>query len=137
MTPQELAHLHARCFETPRPWSSTEFAAQLDSPLSQLFTAPHGFALVRVIADEAELLTIATDPDHRRQGHAHRILAQMHSALDVRNVNVTFLEVAANNTAAQALYRSNGYRESGTRRGYYRTPDGAALDALIFERRLT
>ena len=49
---------------------------------------------------------------------------------------MAFLEVAADNAAAQALYARAGFAESGRRRGYYRRPDGSGLDALVMQRAL-
>ena len=44
---------------------------------------------------------------------------------------VAFLEVRANNHAAQVLYTDLGYRVSGRRRAYYPNPDGSREDALV------
>ena len=137
MTPDQLAHMHARCFKTPRPWTAVEFASELNSPLSHLFSHAHGFALTRIITDEAELLTLATDPDYRRQGIAQSLMDRMHSDLEKRGVSLIFLEVAMNNLAAQDLYSDNGYNESGQRPNYFRTPNGKRIDALILAKQLT
>jgi ribosomal-protein-alanine N-acetyltransferase len=48
-----------------------------------------------------------------------------------RGAGPVFLEVSAANAAALALYRAAGFAEAGRRPGYYRTPEGAALDALV------
>jgi ribosomal-protein-alanine N-acetyltransferase len=44
-----------------------------------------------------------------------------------------FLEVAADNTAARALYAAAGYQQVGQRRGYY----AGGIDALVLARPLT
>ncbi|WP_420862719.1 GNAT family N-acetyltransferase [Algirhabdus cladophorae] len=134
MTPLEMAQLHALCFETPRPWTAQEFAQQTSAPLVRSIVLDHSFALIRCIAGEAEILTLATDPNHRRRGLARTLLAAIDAHPDIHTV---FLEVAANNRAARALYTSNGYRESGLRRDYYRTPEGSRIDALLLEKTLT
>jgi len=41
-----------------------------------------------------------------------------------------FLEVAADNAAALALYQEAGFETVGVRRGYYPRPGGGAADAL-------
>ncbi|HWU80673.1 MAG TPA: GNAT family N-acetyltransferase, partial [Caulobacter sp.] len=46
-----------------------------------------------------------------------------------------FLEVAADNQAATALYQSTGFAKVGLRKGYYPHPDGAK-DALVMRRAL-
>lgn len=139
MTPDALAlaALHARCFTTPRPWSAAEFADLLASPFSFLCAESHGFVLGRVIAGEAELLTLCTAPEARRQGTGRALLAQFAAAALARGGDSAFLEVAEDNSAARAAYAQAGWRESGRRRGYYRTPDGQAVDALILTLPLT
>ena len=47
-----------------------------------------------------------------------------------------FLEVAADNEAAVALYRQAGFAEAGRRTGYYRRPDGTRIDACLLARDL-
>jgi ribosomal-protein-alanine N-acetyltransferase len=46
-----------------------------------------------------------------------------------------FLEVAADNLAAIALYQATGFIKVGVRKGYYPHPDGAK-DALVMRRAL-
>lgn len=132
MTPDDLAAIHARCFTRPRPWSAAEFAALLDSPRAFLLTRPRGFLLGQTVADEAELLTLAVAPDARRRGIARDLVAEFAATSRARGAAQAFLEVAADNAAAQALYHAAGWRESGRRRRYY----GPDLDALVMTLRL-
>jgi ribosomal-protein-alanine N-acetyltransferase len=137
VTPDALARLHATAFATPRPWTASEFATLLASPHVFLTVQPHAFALGRVIADEAELLTIATDPTKRRQGLGRNTLTGFEVEAKARGAASAFLEVAANNTAALALYLGNDWTISGTRPAYYATPDGTRIDAQILSKHLT
>jgi len=132
-----MAALHAATFTTPRPWGEGEFAALLDMPGT--FTVTKGaacFALGRVAADEAELLTIATAPTAQRRGLARQALADFEREAAARGASRAFLEVAETNHAARALYAAAGWGESGRRRAYYRQPDGVKLDALILSKPL-
>jgi len=133
MTPDDLAALHGACFTTPRPWRADEFATLLASPLVALIAEPGGFALVRIIADEAELLTIAVQPDLRRKGLGARLLSAALDQTAKRGAVSMFLEVAATNQPALALYQRAGFRPVGRRPGYYIGPD-ARDDALILRR---
>ena len=54
-----------------------------------------------------------------------------------RDATDAFLEVAADNAPAIALYTATGFRQSGTRRAYYAHPDGTRSDAIVMTRRLT
>lgn len=136
MTPAELAALHAASFETPRPWSEAEFGELLDTPGCFLVTAPGGFALGRVVEDEAELLTLAVAPETRRLGIGRRLLSAFEDTARARGAASAFLEVSASNDPAIALYLSQGYSGTGRRRSYYRAPDGTRIDALVFTRPL-
>lgn len=128
MTPETLAALHARCFDiSPRPWSTSEFAALLTSPRCFLLSGPQGFLLGRVIVDEAELLTLAVAPEARKQGLGRRLVDDFAAASRQRHAATAFLEVAADNTPARALYAALGWRKAGRRPNYYRP----GLDALI------
>lgn len=108
----------------------------LDSPHVFATFANHGFALTRAVADEAELLTIATDPLHQRKGVARSLLDRLEAEARARNARRLFLEVAEDNAAACALYKSAGYTELARRRGYYEKPDGGRADALILRKSL-
>jgi [ribosomal protein S18]-alanine N-acetyltransferase len=110
MTPADLARLHAACFTMPRPWGAAEFADLLASPLVFLVAEPAGFALGRAVADEAELLTLAVDPSARRQGSGRRLLTKFEAEAASRGATSAFLDVAAGNDAARALYLSAGRR---------------------------
>lgn len=135
-TPQSLATLHDRAFTTPRPWSADEFASLLAQDTVFLVTVPTGFALGRAIAGEVELLTIAVDPNARRNGAGRSLMAQFEKEAIARDSTESFLEVAEDNVAALSLYRRGGYYESGKRRGYYRAQNGGFLDALVLRKDL-
>ncbi|MDB6182337.1 ribosomal protein S18-alanine N-acetyltransferase [Paracoccus fistulariae] len=127
MTPAALARLHARCFSTPRPWNEAEFTDILSTTGTFLTHRPDGFLLGRVIADEAELLTIAVDPDARRSGTGRALVGDFLAEARTRGAATAFLEVASENTAALALYRATGWQQEGCRRNYY----GPDLDAIL------
>jgi len=127
-----LATLHQSCFQTPRPWSADEFDALLASRGCFLIeSARDGFLLGRVVADEAELLTLAVSPDARRQGIGATLLAQFEQMAASRGARDGFLEVSAQNAPAYALYVRAGWQVTGTRSNYYQAPDGARIDARI------
>lgn len=134
--PAQLAQLHAASFTTPRPWSAKEIADLLDSRLVFLISEPDGFLMGRVIADEAELLTVCVAPTLRRTGVGSRLIASFLEKAKSRGATTAFLEVSARNAAAIALYAAHGFAQSGLRRGYYHTPEGEAIDALIMAKPL-
>ena len=126
-----MATTHAAAFTQSRPWSEAEFAALLDSRLTFAVGDERCFALVRVVVDEAELLTIATHPDHQRQGLARAVMKSWRDEAARRGAETAFLEVAADNTPACHLYETCGFCICGNRPGYYRRQDGTSVDAIL------
>ncbi len=137
MTPDQMASLHARCFETPRPWSAAEFTSLQEMPGIICDGSATGFILGRIAGPEAELLTIAVTPEARGTGRGAKLVKQYHTRAKALGATESFLEVAATNAAAIALYLKSGYKKTGKRPRYYRTPDGQTIDALVFSRDLT
>jgi ribosomal-protein-alanine N-acetyltransferase len=135
MTPETMAALAARAYAHATPWTATDFGDALGQPTTLLIDAPNGFLLARVIADEAEILALATDPAAQRQGIATALLARFVVEAAARGARHAFLEVADDNAPARALYSRTGFAETGRRRGYYPRATGAA-DALILSRAL-
>lgn len=126
-----MAATHAAAFAQSRPWSTAEFTNLLDQPLCFATGNTNCFALVRVVADEAELLTIATHPDHRRQGLARACMTHWQTTAQARGAAQGFLEVAGDNSPAIALYHTCGFEISGHRRGYYHPKGQPPVDALL------
>jgi ribosomal-protein-alanine N-acetyltransferase len=136
VTPLHLAMLHRAAFTQDRAWDADEFANLLATPHCHVIAESNGFALIRVIADEAELLTIAVHPEHRRAGLGKSLLIRsMAKATDLGAFEL-FLEVAADNAGAMALYHSTGFAQVGLRPGYYARAGVDPVDALLLSRPL-
>ena len=127
-----MAALHAAAFDAAECWPARAFRELLQSPPVFGFLAGDGggFALFRAAADEAEVLTIAVLPDRRRTGIASALLEAGLAASRRRGADAIFLEVAADNAAAHALYARAGFDRVGARAAYY--ADGG--DALVLRR---
>ena len=140
----ELAGIHAAAFAFEgRSWSGPEFLAPFGEPVVALRLAHSersgsfavvGFALYRAVAGEAELLTIAVLPEARRSGIGAGLLAACEDGARAAGAAWLFLEVAAGDAAARALYGRAGYRECGRRKGYYQRPDATRDDAVVMEK---
>lgn len=137
MTPARMAAIHAAAFAGHgQVWSEAELEALVGRPLTHAIA--HGdtaFALIQVIAPEAEVLTLAVDPPAQARGIGGALLtATMALAADL-GAESLFLEVAEDNAPARALYRRAGFLETGRRRGYYARPDAQAgarpVDAIL------
>lgn len=139
--PEGMAALHARAFVRPPPWSPAAFAATLADPavfalLEPGDVMPKALLIGRVAAGEAELLTLATDPDLRRTGLARSLLARFDTAARARQATTAFLEVAEDNAPARALYATSGWAQVGRRPGYYAAQGGPPIAALVLRRDL-
>ena len=136
----ELAAIHAKGFY--RGWPSGEFASFLserDTPVYVACDARRkiaGFALIRIAADEAELLTIAVDPKWRGKKIGQALLRAAFDDLLMSPARRMFLEVSEENVAAIKLYRGQGFASIAQRVGYYPRPDGSAATALVMARDL-
>ncbi|EYD70682.1 GNAT family N-acetyltransferase [Limimaricola hongkongensis] len=131
-----LAATHAAAFVDERGWSTAEMAALLAASGTILTGDATSFVLGRVTLDEAEILTLATHPDHRRQGRAGIALDAFHAAAAAAGAQTAFLEVAEDNAAARALYAARGYTQAGRRQSYYPRADAPPAAALILTRAL-
>ena len=132
-----LAALRKASFKSA--WDDDTFAQMLAQPGVAAWIwedeSPRGFILVRAAADEAEVITIAVAPTHRRGGIGAALLDVAVAELQRVNIQNLFLEVAADNEAARALYKRAGFFECGQRPGYYQDRD-SRTDAVIMKRAL-
>jgi ribosomal-protein-alanine N-acetyltransferase len=128
-TAERLAGIHAAAF--PAPWDAAALAGLLTQAGVFAVEQPDGFILLRTVADEAEILTLAVHPKARRRGLGARLVREGVADAAARGASRLFLEVADDNAAALALYARAGFSEAGRRPGYYARPDGGRQDALI------
>ena len=127
--PAALAAIHAEAFDAA--WDAASLTALLASPGVFAVEEADGFILIRVVADEAEILTLAVRPEARRSGLGARLVEAAMVRAAALGAERMFLEVAEDNVAARALYTRAGFVEAGRRRGYYARTDGSREDALV------
>jgi len=136
----QLARLHGASFA--HGWGESEF----ESMLAERNTLVHrlrlgrktiGFAVSRIGADEAEILSIAVYSAYRGRGLSHMLLLTHLGHLAGRGVRTIFLEVEENNQPARRLYDRTGFMVVGRRERYYKQPNGEQLNALLMRRDLS
>lgn len=135
----DVADIHQASFSTG--WTADEHAALAAQPgvttlVSRRGNAfgsgrPVGFITFREAADEAELITLAVKPRHRRGGVGRSLVDAMLRQLYANRVASVFLEVGPENEDALSLYRRVGFRKVGERPSYYAHRAGPAKHALI------
>lgn len=137
MTPEAMAALHRRVKAGTRPWKAAEFAQLSTAKNGLLLSGAHGFVLGQLSAAEAEIIMLIVDPDHQRRGLGLIYLSQFEAKVHSAGGTRCFLEVAASNQAAQALYKRAGYEHIGTRKNYYKGPDARSEDALVLQKAIS
>jgi [ribosomal protein S18]-alanine N-acetyltransferase len=135
-----LARIHGASFH--RGWGEGEF----ENMLTERNTLVHrlrlgrkiiGFAVSRLAADEAEILSVAVAEGHRGRGLSNNLLLTHLGHLAGHGVRTVFLEVEENNRPARRLYERAGFAVVGRRERYYRQAGGESLNALLMRRDLS
>jgi [ribosomal protein S18]-alanine N-acetyltransferase len=134
---QAIAVIHREDFL--RPWSDGEFASLLDQEPVFGFvvreegrdTPVRGFVLSRLVASEAEILTIAVTGSRKRKGFGRMLMDAVLRHLHAERAQSLFLEVDETNTPAISLYHRLGFRDVGRRADYYEHKAKGRTAALI------
>jgi len=135
-----IARLHAEGFY--RGWTREEFAAYITGEGTPVYVACDsrrqiaGFAMLRHLGDDVELITIAVDRKWRKKGVGLMLMRAMFEALLRSPAKRMLLEVADDNAAALKLYGKLGFLKVGERKGYYPRADGTPATAIVMARDL-
>lgn len=113
-------------------WSAESYANTLADPHTRSLVACVdgvivAFVLARLVVDELEVLTVATDAGQRRRGLARGLVDALLVGAREEGAANAFLEVRASNAGAIALYASRGFTAIERRARYY----GDGEDAVI------
>jgi len=135
---QHLARIHGAAFAAPHErWDTAAFATLLgrardtarDHGKTRAYGDENGFVLVQELDDVWEILTLAVAPQARRRGLARNLLG----FLCAKAGRAIWLEVAADNEPALALYGACGFIETGRRKAYYKRAGQKRVDALLMQ----
>lgn len=135
----EIARLEVEVFGA-NAWSQAAVAAEVVAaagPARHVIVSTDdqivvGYAVLMCAGDTADVLRIAVQAKHRREGRASAMLAALCDIAGSRDCRRMLLEVAADNTAALEFYIAQGFAEIDRRRGYY----AGGVDALVLEKPL-
>lgn len=130
----EIAALEKACFSSP--WSEKSIAGELTNPLALwiVATVDHkvvGYVGTQSVMNEADMMNLAVDENHRRMGIARALVEKLVALLRNNGVYALMLEVRKSNAAAISLYESMGFIQVGCRPNYYSNP---REDALILRK---
>jgi [ribosomal protein S18]-alanine N-acetyltransferase len=130
-----ISVLHGACFE--EIWNEKSISEMLNMPgmigflIETEEKIPQGFIMMRVAADEAEIISIGVIPAARKKGLASILLLKSIKRAAISNVAKIFFEVAEDNKAAIAFYKTFGSQIIGKRLGYYKR-SSKKIDAIIY-----
>ncbi len=131
----EAVLIEQACFSIP--WSEASLKMLLCEPYCGFTLRVDGGLVAYVgmlsVAGEAQVLNLATLPEHRGRGYGRRLLLRMFDEARARGCDTVTLEVRESNAPARGLYGSVGFTEVGCRPDYYQCPREAAI---IMEKRL-
>ena len=105
-------------------WNMDILRDELTSNTSQFICATYenkivGFAGIKIILDEADMMNIAVRKDYRRQGIATLLLNHILTICQEKGIKTIHLEVNEENFSAISLYQKIGFTECGRRKQYY------------------
>ena len=81
-----------------------------------------GFAILRQVGDDGELLQIAVCKSKRGGGIGGLLMKYVLGYAAEKTLSSVFLEVRKSNTAAVRLYEEHGFKSIRTRKAYYTDP---------------
>ncbi len=119
-------------------WSYDILLSELSSSNSRYIVAKNkdntivGFAGIKIILDEAELMNIVTRKDMRHCGIASSMLNHLLAICKENNIKLLNLEVNTQNTIAINFYKKYNFNEVGFRKKYYDN----TYDALLMTYKL-
>jgi len=133
---EAIMSIEQECF-TSDAWSIETMNSEL--------LAPHTHYLVAIVDDsivgyagssqlpgasQADIQTIAVKPSQRGSGIGKALMVTLTQEAKRNGAKEIFLEVRADNTVAQKLYKLFGFKQIGLRKHYYQ-PDG--VDAFVMK----
>ena len=106
-------------------WNYSVFKSELESDSSHYLVVKDnskiiGFAGIKVILPDADIMNIVVKKDFRNQGIGSLLLKELINLSKSLNVKNLFLEVNEKNTPAILLYNKFGFKKISTRKNYYK-----------------
>ena len=117
-----VAAIEAQSFAMP--WKRDDFWREAKNELATYIVGEldgkiAAYAGAWVSFNQAEVMSVAVDPNLRGQGLGTLIFGELIKAVKARGATAITLEVRPSNKAAIKLYENFGLRSVGRRRGYY------------------
>lgn len=113
-------------------WSYSVFEEELQSNHSNYLIAKLeqkivGFAGIKIVLDEADIMNIVTKNSLRNQGIGTLLLENLISLCKKLELSSISLEVHEENLSAIHLYEKFGFKTLGIRKNYYQNKNGLIM----------
>lgn len=113
-------------------WNTNILESELKAENSNFIVAKFnneivGFAGIKIIVDEADIMNIVTKKVYRNHGIASILLKNLIEMSKALNLNSITLEVNEKNSIALKLYKKFGFEQIGIRANYYNHDNGIIM----------
>lgn len=113
-------------------WNKAILKEELINPNSKYIVAKLGkeiigFAGIKIILDEADIMNIVTKKAFRNNGLGSLLLKNLINISKNSNVKSINLEVKEDNLSAIHLYKKFGFQILGTRKNYYKNKNAIIM----------
>lgn len=133
---EKIYALEQVCFKSPWSLNSLTDVFKLNNFYGLLVEVEGEIvAYVGCVYDnwDADVLNVATSPNHRKKGYAQKLLDDVIVFLQTSGKERVFLEVRASNLPAQNLYVKMGFSPIGIRKNYYENTEDAIVMAKVLK----
>ncbi len=126
----ELSALDKACTGA-EGWSAESFESEVRKDNGIVIACSENKQIIGLISgyyagDEADITSVAVDPNHRRCGIGTRLIAEFERNLP-EYISELFLEVRESNTPAISLYEKCGFSKLSVRKNFYSNPPENAV----------
>lgn len=135
----EIAALHMKLFNPP--WDVSSVTPLLAAPAAVAFVTrigipptTVGFIIGQMAADVSEIISIGVDEAWQKRGLGRILFGAFTRAVSRAGAKRLFLDVAADNAPAFALYKAMGCVEVGRRKAYYTRHQAPSADAIVMSK---
>ena len=118
-------------------WSYQTLEDELNSQNSIYFVIKNsqdnilGFAGIKIILDEAELMNIVIKKESRNCGTGYKLLQAIIQKAQQLKLKTIFLEVNEQNAPAINLYKKLNFKQIGIRKNYYGNNNGILMSLIL------
>lgn len=132
------AEIERLCFSDP--WSEGAFSDSIKNSYSHFKVweeeeALLGYIGFYAVAGEGSITNVAVHPDARGRGIGEALVKAIIDLGKELDLDYITLEVRVSNAPARSLYEKCGFRDMGTRRGFYSKPrEDAVIMNYFFDK---